>query len=494
VIPKLRRFDETAFRSSDDPAPGVLPGMAGSAELHRIRDLARPRPAAGRSRRPEPHLRRWRGPLTLVLAVVASLALVSPALAADGDTGTTADPQTQQDQNRAQRQQVDSELDDANQTYDQLRHTFDDLTSQLQATQAAANQARADQALADAQVTDLDEQVDQARVAADAARAEAADRAVQAYMRPDRETASQVLAARDAEQLGTMHTLVVALASYNHSVIEARVAADQQLQQRLSDAQTARDGAQALATQEQSDLDHVAALHAQQQQVKTQLEQHIGDLHGEQAALDAKESDLEALIRQRSQPVDAAGSGPTSNGSGPAAPDGPASAPSTTAAPTTTTTAVHAPPPGPGQPTTTRPPPTTAPPTTAPPKRGVTLQWPCSGPITSPFGQREGEFHKGIDIGVPTGTPIHAAAAGTVILSSGTWDPEGYGNVVIIDHGNGISTLYGHQSQLLVTEGQHVSAGQVIGLSGSTGHSTGPHLHFEVRLNGTAVDPRGYLP
>ncbi|HEX7083096.1 MAG TPA: peptidoglycan DD-metalloendopeptidase family protein [Gaiellaceae bacterium] len=118
------------------------------------------------------------------------------------------------------------------------------------------------------------------------------------------------------------------------------------------------------------------------------------------------------------------------------------------------------------------------------------LVWPVSGPITSPFGWRWGRMHEGIDIGVGYGTPIHAAAAGVVIYCG--WE-EGYGNFVVLDHGGGIATAYGHQSQIAVTCGQHVDQGQVIGYVGCTGHCTGPHLHFEVRVNGNAVDPMGYL-
>src|SRR5262249_31267791 len=127
-------------------------------------------------------------------------------------------------------------------------------------------------------------------------------------------------------------------------------------------------------------------------------------------------------------------------------------------------------------------------PTSAPSASG--LAWPVSGPVTSPFGWRWGRMHEGIDIGVPYGTPIHAAASGTVIYCG--WE-SGYGNLTVIDHGGGLATAYGHQSSLAVSCGQQVSQGDVIGYVGSTGHSTGPHLHFEVRVNGAAVDPMGYL-
>jgi len=118
------------------------------------------------------------------------------------------------------------------------------------------------------------------------------------------------------------------------------------------------------------------------------------------------------------------------------------------------------------------------------------LIWPVNGPVVSPFGMRWGRMHTGIDIGVPYGTPIHAAASGRVVYAG--W-MDGYGNLVAIDHGRGLSTAYAHQSQIGVSLGQTVSQGQVIGYVGCTGHCFGPHLHFEVRINGAPVDPMGYL-
>ncbi|HWJ45304.1 MAG TPA: peptidoglycan DD-metalloendopeptidase family protein [Gaiellaceae bacterium] len=118
------------------------------------------------------------------------------------------------------------------------------------------------------------------------------------------------------------------------------------------------------------------------------------------------------------------------------------------------------------------------------------LIWPVSGPVVSPFGYRWGRLHAGIDIAVPYGTPIHAAAAGTVVLAG--W-VSGYGNYTCIDHGGGLATCYAHQSSYAVSQGASVGQGQVIGYVGCTGHCFGPHLHFEVRINGAPVDPLGYL-
>jgi murein DD-endopeptidase MepM/ murein hydrolase activator NlpD len=126
----------------------------------------------------------------------------------------------------------------------------------------------------------------------------------------------------------------------------------------------------------------------------------------------------------------------------------------------------------------------------APASSSGALAWPLSGPVTSPFGMRWGRMHEGIDIAASEGTPIHAAAAGRVIYCG--WE-EGYGNLVVLDNGNGVATAYAHQSSIAVSCGQDVAQGDVVGYVGSTGHSTGPHLHFEVRVNGVAVDPFGYL-
>ena len=122
---------------------------------------------------------------------------------------------------------------------------------------------------------------------------------------------------------------------------------------------------------------------------------------------------------------------------------------------------------------------------------------PVPGPISSGFGTRTdpvtgaSAYHAGLDLAAPCGTPIKAAGTG-IILSAG-FNGGGYGNMTLISHGNGLSTLYGHQSSINVSPGQSVTQGQTIGYVGSTGKSTGCHLHFEVRVNGNPVDPSGYL-
>jgi murein DD-endopeptidase MepM/ murein hydrolase activator NlpD len=150
-----------------------------------------------------------------------------------------------------------------------------------------------------------------------------------------------------------------------------------------------------------------------------------------------------------------------------------------------------------------RPSPAPAPPPPSPPPSGGSsggggggsssssgFAWPLCAPVTSEYGPRWGRMHQGIDQGASTGTPIGASKGGTVIYAG--WQ-GGYGNLVLIDHHDGVVTAYAHQSRMAVSRGQSVSQGATIGYVGNTGNSTGPHLHFETRVNGSAVNPRQYL-
>lgn len=128
---------------------------------------------------------------------------------------------------------------------------------------------------------------------------------------------------------------------------------------------------------------------------------------------------------------------------------------------------------------------------TVKPRKGF-LVWPTKGTLTSRFGMRNGRKHEGIDIAAPKGTPVHAAAGGEVVFSG--WGPTGYGKMVIIKHQHHLTTLYAHNSKLFAKKGRRVKKGQKISLMGSTGRSTGSHLHFEVRNDTHPKDPIKYLP
>jgi murein DD-endopeptidase MepM/ murein hydrolase activator NlpD len=118
------------------------------------------------------------------------------------------------------------------------------------------------------------------------------------------------------------------------------------------------------------------------------------------------------------------------------------------------------------------------------------LGWPVQGTIVSPYGQRWGRLHSGIDIAAPAGTPIAAAASGRVVYAGSM---SGYGLIVVIQHAGGIATAYAHNSSNAVSVGQSVAQGQTIASVGCTGHCYGDHVHFEVRVGGSPVDPMGYL-
>jgi len=122
----------------------------------------------------------------------------------------------------------------------------------------------------------------------------------------------------------------------------------------------------------------------------------------------------------------------------------------------------------------------------------IHLRWPVQGTVSSPFGRRGSRMHDGIDISVKDGTPVHAAAAGIVVHSSARL--SGYGKLIIIRHSDQLFTAYAHNQQLLVKVGDHIKAGQVISKSGHSGHSTGSHLHFEIRIGTSPVNPLLYLP
>lgn len=126
--------------------------------------------------------------------------------------------------------------------------------------------------------------------------------------------------------------------------------------------------------------------------------------------------------------------------------------------------------------------------------RAHSFVWPASGAITRPFGYDDMGFHPGIDIGTLRSLDVRAAAPGVVTAVGYTTGFEGYGNIVLVEIGSGLQTLYAHLSQPRATIGEHVVAGQLLGIAGCTGFCTGTHLHFEVRLHGTPVNPLRFLP
>ena len=374
---------------------------------------------------------------------MATFAVASPAAAQS--------PEANQRANKDRQRQVEGQIDAATATENQLTTELARLDQEVREGEASVATARARQAEAERQVEVLRAQVADAETAAVAARRLAANQAVQAYMRPDRESATAILAARDPQELGKMKALVGEVAQHNNAVIKSRAVAEGELRQKKTDAEQAQQLAQAASAQAEAELGAVTQRRTQQTALRDEVDRRIEALKIESAALDREEAQLQAVIAERQRKVAAEAQ----------ARGGSASTAGRSTAPNLGRVS------------------------------GSGLIWPASGTVTSGYGARWGSVHKGVDIANATGTPIWAAAAGEV-FHAGSFG--GYGNAVLIDHGEGMTTLYGHQSRVVVSAGAQVTQGQVIGYIGSTGNSTGPHLHFEVRIGDSPRDPAPYLP
>ncbi|CAN5894278.1 hypothetical protein BH20ACT7_BH20ACT7_14300 [soil metagenome] len=400
-----------------------------------------------------PALQRLRLHVVVLVLLAATIGVVLPA---------TANPVLPEEQRladiRARIATVRQEISAAKTTNQRDAVAFANAQRQLAVVMnalAAAEQAVQRQQLA----------VDEARVRLAALRAREAqqrgvmaDRAVTLYKRGGMDSLTTVLGSDS-----TTHAL------RRSAYVDAVNRADARSVQRVTSTQTAVDAQHIQLGVEQEALERVAT---EQRQVAAEAEEIRDDRAAVLAAsssrvnsLQTRETHLEvegrriAALARRAQRMAAASRSRQSATS--------TATPSATAATDTTTT------------------------TTSTEVGTGGWTWPAGGTVTSEFGYRWGRLHAGLDIGAPEGSPIWAARGGTVTYAGAM---GGYGNLVLLDHGGGVSTAYAHQSAIMVSVGASVSAGQQIGQVGSTGNSTGPHLHFETRIGGNPQDPRSYLP
>lgn len=377
-----------------------------------------------------------RGPIALlVLLLVGGLVAPTDGAAAD----SLAAQRQRRNAIRAQRARLASQLDTLKASDRELENAVAALGAQVKATQAQATAARRAVEAARKAVSDAEAQLAQTEAEIAAMAAEVKARAVSSYVRPQGDLISSLATASDLNEATRRTAYLTQVANRGRDVVDRLGAAreDQQLQQEA--ARKAREAADARKAAADAKAKSAADALFEQARAKAALDGRIAEFQSQMAQMAASDSTLSSLIRQRE-----AASGRASRGG-------------------EVTGGVSA--------------------------RG--LIWPTSGRVTSEYGYRWGRMHAGIDIGAGTGTPIRAAQAGEVIFAG---SQSGYGNTVIISHGGGFSTLYGHQSRIASRDGQSVARGDVIGYVGSTGRSTGPHLHFETRLNGSAQNPRAYLP
>jgi len=309
------------------------------------------------------------------------------------------------------------------------------------------------------------------------------DRAIESYIGQggSRATSSDLLLdATDPTDLELRRVLIETVHGSDRNAIDQLAMGRQLLERQREEIAVAVAEAEELEAETSARLDELAAARAEQQRLQAALRARIDSYQAEVAALAGEEAALTAIIAEaearaaaeararaeaeararaeaeaRAQAAASSNSGSSSGGS-----SGGSSGPS-------------------------------APSSVNRPASASGLIWPTSGPVTSGYGMRWGAMHQGIDIAPPHGTPVYAANSGTVIFA-GT--QGGYGTMILVDHGGGFVTAYAHLSGIVAGNGTSVGRGQLIGYVGSTGNSTGPHLHFETRVNGAAQNPTNFLP
>ncbi|HVF13496.1 MAG TPA: peptidoglycan DD-metalloendopeptidase family protein [Acidimicrobiales bacterium] len=370
-----------------------------------------------------------------MLVVLLVVALAPPAWSA-APSGT---PEEQRDAAREKRAELAAEVDTLKASNEELESAVRALdagvevqSNQTESAKRALQSAETGLGSAESRLAATEE-----RMAG--LRQQVADAAVRAYVHPGGVALLEIVRARTLGEASRRQVLLSSVVSSDRDALDQMRSARQDQQFDKANLAKARDLAQDRRKAASEKLAELQEALSQQNRLKGALETRIAEYTAEVDALSREEDTLSALIRTRQleaeADVEADSEDEAVSDSG--------------------------------------------------------MVWPASGAVTSGFGMRWGRLHSGIDIGAGYGAPIRAAQSGTVILAGYN---GGYGNCVVIDHGNGLSTLYGHMSSVDVSEGQSVDAGDYIGDVGSTGNSTGPHLHFETRVGGEADNPMRYLP
>jgi murein DD-endopeptidase MepM/ murein hydrolase activator NlpD len=371
------------------------------------------------------------------------------------------DLERRREETRRQQEQIRRDLDLAQASESDLEKHLEEIAADLVDRQAEAADAQSDANQASASVVKITADIAALRLELAHRKEIFNRRAVMAYMggqgRPfdDLSLAGELLALpSNLTDVARRNELVKEVQAQDNDAYTALTKTQQKLADEEVALTEARDRATKRSADAQAAVAAVARLKKDQEAAKAVLDQRIAALTAEADALAAEQTRLEELIKQRQAALEAARRARAAAGQ--AANNGLNRLPRTGS--------------------------------------GVSPSgfiWPVDGVVTSGYGPRWGRMHTGIDIAARSGTPIRAAKAGEVIYTG--W-LGGYGNTVLIDHGDGIATLYGHQSRIGCAEGQILNQGDILGFVGTTGHSTGNHLHFEVRVDAQPRNPRPYLP
>jgi murein DD-endopeptidase MepM/ murein hydrolase activator NlpD len=367
--------------------------------------------------------------------LVAAMTLVLVATAQPAQARESlATTRKQAEAARQKKAQIAAKLNTLKASDAQLASAVRVLDRQVAAELAKAGDARQAVLAAEAAVAQAESRIAGTEAQLVGLRQAVVTRAVSAYVRPQEEMFATVLGAADFAEASRRTSLLAQVANHDRDVLDQL----RSLRQDLGDEQAAAARARDLASERRlvvnTRLAELERVRKEKQVLADALDKRIRQYQSELDEAARQEAGLAALIRSRERAASSVLDGVVS---------------------------------------------------------AAGLVWPVQGKLTSGFGPRWGRLHAGIDLAAGTGTPIKAAKAGEVIFS-GSY--SGYGNCVIIDHGGGLTTLYAHQSRVAAREGAQVAQGAVIGYVGSTGHSTGPHLHFETRVNGSPQNPRRFLP
>jgi murein DD-endopeptidase MepM/ murein hydrolase activator NlpD len=372
-----------------------------------------------------------------VALVLAALLVLSGIASAE----SVSSARRRQAAARQRRAQVAAKLDAARASDRQLENAVRALDSHIVGQQAETAAARQAANAAASELREVTAKLEATRTRRDDLRTQVRERAVAAYINPRGGAITRVLSAKDLTEASRKRELLDQVMSGNTEVLDHLRATEEDLAVAQAAQKTLAERVAQRRRTAEARLVALTKARSQQARLRGALQARMNEWIAEADAAAKQEATLAAYIRTNSVPQRA------SRGAVDPGTDGRVS--------------------------------------------GAGLIWPVRGPVTSGYGSRWGRMHEGIDIGAGTGTPIRAAKGGTVVFAGVM---SGYGNVIIIDHGGGFSTLYAHQSRLGAGRGQDVGQGEVIGYVGSTGHSTGPHLHFETRVNGSPRNPRNYLP
>lgn len=370
---------------------------------------------------------------SFLLAAVMLLGLVAPAGA---DTASDA---RKRDAARARRAALAKELNALQASDKELNSAVAALDTQMRATEAKLASARQAVTAAERARQQAEAQLEETEGRLSTLKKAVVDRAVAAYMRPNNNVAE--LEAKDFNEASRRRVMLDQVASSDRKVIDDLRAAQEDFALERQRAEQARAVADKRKAAVEGKLSQLQSARAEKERLARALDLRIAEYKREADLVAAQEAQLSELIRQRQASGRASRSAPAIDSGGRVS--------------------------------------------------GAGLIWPCGCRVTSEYGYRWGRLHAGIDMAAPIGTPIRAAKSGVVIQSGSM---GGYGYAIVIDHGGGFTTLYAHQSRLVARDGQSVRQGELIGYVGNTGNSTGPHLHFETRVNGSPQNPRRYLP